>query len=83
MAKKKDMELQCTCQDITKQEWDKLMKGHRPMSYQWLKRRIKRYLPHLYNELMLDYYNPYESATYRTKMHYILTHSSIEYFILK
>lgn len=77
------MELQCTCQDITKQEWDKLMKGRRPMSYTWLKKHIKRYLPHLYDELMLDYYNPYESATYRTKTHYILTHSSIEYFILK
>lgn len=77
------MRLQCTCQDITKQEWDRLMKGRRPMSYKWLKRRIKRTMPHLYNELMLDYYNPYESATYRTKTHYILTHSSIEYFILK
>ena len=77
------MRLQCTCQDITKQEWDKLMKGRRPMSYKCLKRRIKRSLPHLYDELSLDYYNPYESATYRTKTHYILTHSSIEYFILK
>ena len=77
------MRLQCTCQNITKQEWDKLMKGRRPMSYKWLKRRIKRSLPHLYDELSLDYYNPYESATYRTKTHYILTHSYIEYFILK
>ena len=77
------MKLQYTCQDITKQEWDRLMKGRRPMSYQWLKRRIKRSLPHLYDELMLDYYNPYESATYRTNTHYILTHSSIVYFILK
>lgn len=77
------MKLQCTCKDITKQEWDKLMKGRRSMSYNWLKRRIKHSLSHLYDELMLDYYNPYESATYRTKTHYILTHSSIEYFILK
>ena len=78
-----NMKLQCTCQDITKQEWDKLMKGRRPMSYQWLKRRIKLSLPHLYDELMLDYYNPFEGDTYRTKTHYILTHSAIEYFILK
>ena len=77
------MRLQCTCRDITKQEWDKLMKGRRPMSYKWLKRRIKRSLPHLYDELMLDYYNPFEGDTYRTKTHYILTHSAIEYFILK
>ena len=77
------MRLECTCQDITKQEWDKLMKGRRPMSYQWLKRRIKRTLPHLYDELSLDYYNPFEGDTYRTKTHYILTHSAIEYFILK
>ena len=77
------MKLQCTCQDITKQEWDKLMKGRKPMSYQWLKTRIKRSLPHLYDELMLHYYNPFEGDTYRTKTHYILTHSAIEYFILK
>ena len=77
------MRLECTCQDITKREWDKLMKGRRPISYQWLKRRIERSLPHLYDELMLDYYNPFEGDTYRTKTHYILTHSSIEYFILK
>ena len=77
------MKLECTCQDITKQEWDKLMKGRKPMSYQWLKKRIKRSLPHLYDELMLDYYNPFEGDTYRTKTHYILTHSAIEYFILK
>ena len=77
------MKLECTCQDITKQEWDKLMKGRRPMSYQWLKRRIKRSLPHLYDELMLGYCNPFEGDTYRTKTHYILTHSAIEYFILK
>ena len=77
------MKFQCTCQDITNQERDKLRKGRRPMSYKWLKRRIKRSLPHLYDELMLDCYNPYESATYRTKTHYILTHSAIEYFILK
>ena len=77
------MRLQCTCKDITKQEWDKLMKGRRPMSYKWLKRRIKRSLPHLYDELMLDYYNPFEGDTYRTKTHYILTHSAIESFILK
>ena len=77
------MELQCTCQEITKQEWDRLMKGRRPMSYNWLKRRIKRSLPDLYDELMMDYYNPYEKFTYRTKTHYILTHSYIEYFILK
>ena len=77
------MELQCTCQDITKQEWNKLMKGRRPMSYNWLKRRIKRSLPNLYDELMLDYYNPYESAPYRTKTHYILTHSATAHFFLK
>lgn len=77
------MRLQCTCIDVTQQEWDQLMRGRRPMSYQWLKNKIKKHLPQLYDELSLDYYNPYEGHTYRTKTHYILTHSSIEYFILK
>ena len=77
------MELQCTCVDITEKEWDQLMKCRRPMSYQWLKRKIKKHLSQLYNELNLDFYNPYENETYRTNTHYILTHSAIEYFILK
>lgn len=77
------MYLECTCSDITKIEWDRLMKHRRPLNYDWLKKRIKKELPSLYNELLMDYYNPYSSQCWSTPTHYIFVHSSIEYFIRK
>jgi hypothetical protein len=59
------------------------MKGNKPLNYEWLRRKVKKHLPELYDSLGLDYYNPYENQTRVTKTHYILVHSSIEYFISK
>ena len=73
------MWLECTCADITKDQWDKLMKGSRPLNYKWLVKKIKKELPDLYRNLMLDVYNPYENWTRVTKTHYILVWSAIEY----
>ena len=75
------MYLDCTCTEINIDKWNELIKGARPMSYEWLRRREKKHLPELYNSLCMDYYNPWESYTRRTKTHYILVHSAIEYFI--
>lgn len=72
----------CCC-DTTIDNLDRLMKGSRPASYKRLVARIKRELPWLYNELCLDYPNPYDNQTKQTKTHYILVHSAIEYFIHK
>ena len=77
------MWLEATCSDITKKEWDRLMKGARPLNYNWLVKKIKKELPDLYHDLRLDLWNPYSGATYVTKTHYILTSSSVEYFINK
>ena len=55
----------------------------RPLNYDWLVRRIKKYMPDLYESLGLDFYNPYEEKTRVTRTHYVLVHSSIEYFIHK
>ena len=77
------MYLECTCIGIGIERWNRLMKGSKPLNYKWLKRRIKKYLPELYNALCMDFYNPYEEQTRVTKTHYILVHSSIEYFIKK
>ena len=59
------------------------MEGNKPLNYEWLRRKVKKHLPELYDSLGLDYYNPYEKQTRVTKTHYILVHSSIEYFISK
>lgn len=77
------MYLDCTCIDVTSEEWSRLMKGARPLSYEWLKRRIKKHVPSLYKELGLDYMNPFSEQCKTTKTHYILVHSAIEYFIRK
>lgn len=73
----------CCCSDVTKDEWDSLMKGARKCSYWKLVRRIKTELPMLYEKLALGIYNPYCGQCRQTRTHYILVHSMIEYFIAK
>ena len=75
--------LDCTCININQEKWNELMKGSKPINYKWLVNKIKRELPYLYNDLMLDYNNPYADQCRVTKTHYILVHSMIEYFISK
>lgn len=77
------MYLEATCQTITYLQWKRLMKNARPLNYEWLRKRIKKHLPKLYNEIALDYFNPYADQCKVTKRHYILVHSAIEYFIVK
>ena len=77
------MYLECTCIGIGIERWNRLMKGSKPLNYQWLKRPIKKYLPELYDPLCMDFYNPYENQTRVTRTHYILVHSAIEYFSQK
>lgn len=77
------MELECTCENITIDRWYELMKGSKPINYNWLKNKIKREIPCLYTQLCLDYINPYADQCRVTKTHYILVHSMIEYFIRK
>ena len=77
------MYLECTCVDISQDRWGELMKDAKPINYEWLKNKIKRELPELYNSLCLNLYNPWENDCMQTKAHYILVHSAIEYFIRK
>lgn len=77
------MYLDCTCANISLSQWKCLMKRKRKISYEWIKRKIKKGMPDLYKNLCLEFYNPWEDKTYSTKTHYILTHSAIEYFIRK
>ena len=77
------MYYETNCTEISQSRWDKLMKGNRPCSYKNLVKKIKVELPDLYNELSLEFPNPYENQCAQTKTHYILVHSMIEYFIHK
>jgi hypothetical protein len=77
------MYLEFTCADVSADKWDELMRGARKCSYKRLVKKVKKELPMLYNELLLDVYNPYENDCKQTKTHYVLVHSAIEYFIRK
>lgn len=78
-----NMYLETTCQDISLQQWNALMKGARKCSYKRLVNKIKKEIPSLYERLMLDIYNPYCDQCKQTKTHYILVWSFTEYFIRK
>lgn len=77
------MYLECTCQEITNDKWNELMKGAKPINYKWLVNKIKRELPGMWVELGLKYNNPYADQCRVTKTHYILVHSMVEYFFRK
>ncbi len=77
------MYLETTCQDVSLEQWNALMKGARKCSYKRLVARIKKEMPFLYDSLILNLYNPWKNDCKQTKTHYILVHSMIEYFIHK
>ena len=77
------MELECTCCQITIEEWEQKMKGSRPLNYKWLVNKIKKHLPHLYEALCLKFPNPWENECRVNQDYYILVHSATEYFIRK
>lgn len=75
--------LECRCSDISKSKWDKLMANAKRFSYRKLVRMIKTELPEIYDDLALNLYNPWSTATKQTSTHYILVHSATEYFFRK
>lgn len=77
------MRYECCCEDVTFEQWQVLMHGARKCSYKRLVSRIRKEIPALYEQLMLDVPNPYAEQCQQTDTHYILVHSMIEYFIRK
>jgi hypothetical protein len=75
----RSLKLHASCTGLSKFEWDELMKGRKRANKKEINRLVKEHLPDLYNDLALDYANPYNY--FRTDMHLILVHSAIEYFI--
>lgn len=72
-----------SCSDVSKEQFEQLMKGARPFDYGELKKIIAAELPTLYEMLVLDFPNPYADQAKETDTHYILVHSMTEYFIRK
>jgi hypothetical protein len=75
------MYLECNCTNISLTKWNQLMEGAKRMDKRKLHKLVKSNCPNLYKGLSLHLHNPYNY--YKTKTHYILVHSGIEYFLRK
>lgn len=69
------------CTQVSRPEWEALMKGARRFSYKKAVALVRKCLPDLYESLALQYRNPWAGDCRRTKTHVILVHSMIEYFL--
>lgn len=75
------MDLIATCASVNISQWDKYMKGTRKANGSRIRRLIKNHLPDLYDDLALEFYNPYESSSVKKQGLLVYVHSGIEYFI--
>ena len=73
------LQLDTTCTNCSLHRWNLLMKGAVRANKRTINSLVKKLLPDLYEELALQFFNPYNYL--RTKTHLILVHSSIEYFL--
>lgn len=73
------LEYETNCTAISINKWEELMKGATRANKKIIERHVKTHLPDLYEELTLNFYNPYNY--YKTREHLILVHSHIEHFI--
>lgn len=78
-----DIEYDGCCADIDSDEWESRMDGKRPFPYKKLVKMIKAKYPDIYEQLALQFPNPWEEDTYETPEYYVLTHSAIEFFFRK
>ena len=82
-AKPTSIYLEYTCQEISPKKWRKLLAKKRKVSYKFVTKLIREHCPEMVVTLALDFYNPWEEYTFSTPTHYIITHSTIEYFFRK
>lgn len=68
------------CAGFSTRKCDSLMKNRRRFSYKRLVSLIKKQYPDMYEELGLEFPNPWSSDTWKTPIHLIMNHSSVEYF---
>ena len=81
-TKKNRIALNCVeynCTTISARKVEALMENSTVANKRVINSLVKEYLPDLYYDLGLNFYNPY--TYYKTKRHLILVHSGIEYFI--
>ena len=78
-TKVKALELECTCVNTSIVKLERLMRGAVRADKKKINGLVKNLLPELYEDLVLNFYNPYNY--FRTKTHIILVWSGIEHFL--
>ncbi len=76
-----NIELVNTCVGITQTEWDNFMENTTKANGRQIRLLIKKFLPELYEDLALQYYNPYEHRAVKKRGLLVYVHSGIEYFL--
>ena len=79
-SKVNEFYLECTCADISTEEWEKRMSNTTKANGRQIERLIKRHYPDIYNALSLHLMNPYRNRCVKTEHYLIYVHSAIEYF---
>jgi hypothetical protein len=74
------IEYETCCSNMDIHGWEELMKVARRTSYKKLVKLIKEQCPAMYENLALEFPNPWADDCKRTNTHFILVHSAIEYF---
>lgn len=75
------MELVSSCVSINISQWEEYMEGTTKANGKTIRNLIKKHLPELYDDLCLQFNNPYESNSVKKKGLLVYVHSGIEYFI--
>mgnify|MGYP003402226643 FL=1 len=75
------IELECNCSQISQIKHEQLYKRAKKANGKKIRMMIKKQLPDLYNDLALEFPNPFESQSVKTEMHLIYIHSATDYFL--
>ena len=76
-----EMQLISTCESSTYYECEEYMKNSVKANANIVEKLIKKFMPDLWEELSLNYYNPFRYQCRRKNGLIIYCHSAIEYFI--
>ena len=76
-----NLNLIASCDSISLNKWNNLMEGTTKANGKQIRNLIKNHLPELYENLALNFYNPYEHQSKKKKGLLVYVHSGIEYFL--
>lgn len=79
-AERNGIHLQATCASVSLPEWDAMMKGTTKANGRRIRKIIQKHLPEIYDELGLEFFNPYEKQAAKKPGLLVYVHSGIEYF---